>query len=124
VRRATGGQGPSVVIESSGTAPGRRLALELAALRGRVACVGFGDSDNLIDLQSTVIQKQLDLRGAWMFSLPDLQDMLDDVSSRELSVRALVTGRYGIEDAGEAWQVFDCGKPGKTLLHWDDEVSL
>ena len=123
VRGATGGQGPSVVIESSGTAAGRRLALEVAALRGRVVCVGFGDSDNLIDLQATVIQKQLDVRGAWMFSLPDLQDMLDDISSRELSVRALITGRYGVEDAANAWQAFDRGSPGKTVLHWDDEVS-
>jgi threonine dehydrogenase-like Zn-dependent dehydrogenase len=58
-----------------------------------------------------------------MFSLPDLQDMLDDISSRELSVRTLITGRYGIEDAANAWQTFDRGGPGKTVLHWDEEVS-
>jgi L-iditol 2-dehydrogenase len=122
VRRATGHKGASVVIETSGTAAGRRLALEVSALRGRVVCVGFGDTDNLIDLQATVIQKQLDVRGAWMFSLPDLQDMLDDISSRGISLRALITGRYGIEDAAKAWQAFDRGEPGKTVLHWDDEV--
>lgn len=123
VRSATGGRGPSVVIESSGTAAGRCLALEVVALGGRVICVGFGDTENRIDLQATIIQKQLDVRGAWMFSLPDLQDMLDDIGSRGLSLRELITGTYRVEDAAEAWQAFDRGQPGKSLLCWDDEAA-
>lgn len=120
VRTATAGKGAAVVIESSGTEAGRRLALQVASLRGRVVCVGFGDADNCIDLQATLIQKQLDVRGAWMFSLPDMQDMLEDISSRELSVRPLITGTYSLQHAAEAWEAFDKGAPGKTLLQWDD----
>lgn len=119
VRSATGGRGADVVIESSGASSGRRLALDVAALRARVVCVGFGDMDNHLDVQAGIIQKQLDVRGAWMFPLPDLQRLLDDVSLRGISIRGLITGAYEIADAKEAWAVFDRGRPGKTVLRWD-----
>jgi len=118
LREALGGAGADVVIESSGTAPGRLLALEVAGLRGRIVCVGFADTENVIDVQATVIQKQLDVRGAWMFPLPDLQKMLQDVSLRGLSIKHLISGAFDIEDAARAWAVFDEGGPGKAVLEW------
>lgn len=121
--RTTAGLGASVVIESSGTSAGRRLALEVSGLRGRVVCVGFGDSDNCIDIQATIIQKQLDVMGAWMFSLPELQAMLEDISSRGISLLPLITGSYRLEDAAQAWQDFDSGTAGKVVLHWGTDFS-
>lgn len=118
VRSATGGRGADVVVESSGTAAGRLLALDIAALGGRVVCVGFADTDNVVDIQALVIQKQLDLRGAWMFPLPDLQALLDDVSLRGISIAQLVTGAYPITEAPEAWAQFDRGGPGKKVITW------
>jgi threonine dehydrogenase-like Zn-dependent dehydrogenase len=85
-----------------------------------VVFVGFGDADNIVDLQATVIQKQLDVLGAWMFPIPDLQEMLYDVSLRGISIKPLITGSYGIDDAAEAWKAFDQGGPGKTVVTWDD----
>jgi threonine dehydrogenase-like Zn-dependent dehydrogenase len=118
VRETLGGAGGDVVIESSGSARGRVMALDLADLGGRIVCVGFADTDNVIDIQATVIQKQLDVRGAWMFPLPDLQDLLRDVSLRALSIKHLITATYDIEDAAEAWAAFDKGGPGKMVLEW------
>ena len=120
---ATGGDGADVVVESSGSAKGRALALDIAAVGARVVCVGFADSENVIDVQASIIQKQLDLRGAWMFPLPDLQDMLDDIAARQWSVAPLVTGRYDIEHAADAWATFDRGGPGKTVLSWPETAS-
>ena len=118
LRDVLGGAGADVVIEGSGTARGRLLALDVAGLRGRVVCVGFGDTDNVIDVQGTVIQKQLDVRGSWMFPLPDLQEMLEDISLRGLSIKHLISGSFDIEDAARAWAVFDQGAPGKAVLEW------
>ncbi len=115
---AAGGWGATVVIEASGSAGGRLLALGAAAIGGRVVLVGFGDADNVVDLQATIIQKQLDVRGAWMFPLPDLQEMLYDVSLRDISIKPLITANYAIEDAAQAWRAFDQGGPGKTVLSW------
>jgi len=122
VRVSLGDRGADVVVETSGKASGRGLALEVAALGGRIVFVGFADSRNVLDVQASVIQKQLDLHGAWMFPLPDLQELLYDVSARRISIKHLITGSYGIDDAADAWAAFDSGGPGKTVLHWD-EVS-
>jgi threonine dehydrogenase-like Zn-dependent dehydrogenase len=118
VERGAQGEGLDIVIESSGSASGRAMALEMAAIGARVVFVGFADTENMIDVQRTIIQKQLDVRGAWMFPLPELQRMLDDVGARGLSIDPLVTGRYGIEEAAAAWAAFDRGGPGKTVLTW------
>jgi L-iditol 2-dehydrogenase len=114
------GIGADVVIETSGFAAGRSLALDLARIGGRVVCVGFAEADNNLDVQRQVIQKQLDVRGAWMFPLPDLQEMLDSVARRNVSIEPLITARLGIEDGEKAWASFDAGSLGKTVLCWPD----
>jgi threonine dehydrogenase-like Zn-dependent dehydrogenase len=122
VGAATDGRGAAVVVEASGSSGGRLVALGAAALGGRVVLVGFGDADNVVDLQATVIQKQLDVLGAWMFPLPDLQEMLYDISLRGISIKPLITGTYAIDDAAEAWSAFDQGGPGKTVITWEGDA--
>jgi threonine dehydrogenase-like Zn-dependent dehydrogenase len=87
-----------------------------------VVCVGFADTENVLDVQASIIQKQLDVRGAWMFPLTDLQDMLNAVSLRGVSIKPLITGTYSIDDAAPAWAEFDQGGPGKMVLHWPEDV--
>lgn len=123
VSSLTGGTFADLVIEASGTAEGRRLALGLARVGGRVVCVGFGDARNVIDLQATVIQKQLDLLGAWMFPLPDLQEMLQNVGRLGWSSEALITGRFSLEDGQQAWAHFDQGASGKTVITWPESTA-
>lgn len=123
VLNATNGRGADVVLEASGSAAGRSLALDIAATGGRVVCVGFADSSNALDVQRQIIQKQLDVRGAWMFPLPALQDLLDDVGLRGISIRPLIPNVFGIEDGAEAWRAFDEGALGKTALAWPDPAA-
>jgi threonine dehydrogenase-like Zn-dependent dehydrogenase len=120
VRQATGGKGADVVLETSGSAAGRLLALDIAAIRGRVVCIGFADTATTIDLQATIIQKQLDVRGAWMFPITSLQELLDDVGLRGTSIANLIPHSFPITDAAAAWRTFDEGSLGKTIIAWAD----
>ncbi|MFF2809094.1 alcohol dehydrogenase catalytic domain-containing protein [Streptomyces sp. NPDC058000] len=114
----TAGAGASIVIESSGASAGRLAGLEAAGIGARMVLVGFADPETTIDVQQLIIQKQMDVRGAWMFPITQLQDMLDDVSRRNISIESLITGRYSLDDAADAWRVFDRGALGKTLITW------
>jgi len=118
VRDATAGRGADVVLETSGSAAGRSLALDVAAIRGRVVCVGFADSSNTINVQSQIIQKQLDVRGAWMFPITALQALLDDAGLRGISIEGLIPNSFTIEDGARAWRSFDEGSLGKTVIAW------
>jgi len=116
--RSLNGIGADVVVETSGFSAGRSLAFDLARIGGRIVCVGFAEAENNVDIQRQIIQKQLDVRGAWMFPLPDLQEMLDSVARRNVSIESLITARFSIEDGEKAWASFDAGSLGKTVLTW------
>jgi len=120
IAAATDGHGADVVVESSGSSPGRVLGLDAAAIRGRMVLVGFADDDTTIDVQRYIIQKQLDVRGAWMFPLPDLDLLLQDVSRRGISITPLIPARFPITQAEQAWRTFDAGSLGKTIISWED----
>jgi len=120
VRQATGGKGADVVLETSGSAAGRLLALDIAAIRGRVVCVGFADATTTLDVQAAIIQKQLDLLGAWMFPITSLQELLDDVGLRGFSIRNLIPNSFPVTDAAAAWRAFDAGSLGKTIIAWPE----
>lgn len=120
VKAATNGHGADVVVESSGSSAGRTTALDAAAIRGRVVLVGFADDETTIDVQKHIIQKQVDVRGAWMFPLTDLEALLADVSLRGISIEQLIPHKYDISEAGVAWRSFDAGSLGKSVLVWPD----
>lgn len=115
----TNGHGADVVIEATGISAGRDLAFSMAALRGRVVCVGFTDEVTPLHLQRDVLQKQVDVRGSWMFPIWELDDMLQAVSRQGISIEPLITARYALADAQEAWSSFAAGSLGKTVIHWD-----
>jgi len=118
LRGRTDRRGADVVVESSGAAGGRNLALDVAGLFGRVVCVGFNDAQTTIDLERQIIQKQVDVRGAWMFRRGELQAMLDAVARQRLSIEPLIGSRMDIEHAGAAWAEFDRGSLGKSVIEW------
>jgi threonine dehydrogenase-like Zn-dependent dehydrogenase len=114
----TNGHGADVVVEATGISAGRDLAFSIAALHGRVVCVGFTDEVTPIHLQRDVIQKQVDVRGAWMFPIHALDDMLQSMSRENVSIQPLITHRYTLENAAEAWRSFAAGSLGKTVISW------
>ena len=115
----TGGHGADVVVEATGISVARDLALSVAALHGRVVCVGFTDEVTPLHLQRDVLQKQVDVRGAWMFPIHALGDMLRSCSHEGVSIAHLITGRYRLENAGQAWSSFAAGSLGKTVITWE-----
>jgi threonine dehydrogenase-like Zn-dependent dehydrogenase len=115
-REYTNGHGADVVVEATGRTPGRDLAFSLAALHGRVVCVGFSDETSELHLQRDVLQKQVDVRGSWMFPIQQLHDMLQSVSSQNVSIEPLITRRFSLADAGAAWAEFAAGSLGKTVI--------
>jgi len=114
----TGGHGADVVIEATGISAGRDLAFSVAALHGRVVCVGFTDEVSPLHLQRDVLQKQVDVRGSWMFPIWELDDMLQAVSRQGVSIAPLITARYPLTEAQDAWSSFAAGSLGKTVIHW------
>lgn len=116
VAAANDGVGADLTIDATGVSAGRRAALDAARTWGRVVMVGFGDKETSVDVGAQIIQKQLTVIGAWVYSTPDLQEMLLDVAKRGLSVAPLILHEYAPDQAEQAWQDVDAGSLGKSMV--------
>lgn len=112
----TGGGGCEVAIDCSGADPGRLLALRSAAVWGRVVFVGFGGSDLHLDAGDLIITKQLTLRGSWVSSLGEMEDVARFMASRGLHPDRLATHHFHIDEGPRAYTEFDQGAPGKFVF--------
>ncbi len=113
----TGGEGVDVAIDCSGNPAAQNAALDAARRRGAVAFVGesrsttFNPSDQLL-------RKVLTLIGAWYFPLWQWPAIARFVVERRVPVDKLVTHRFPLEQAAEAFRLFDQRMTEKAVFVW------
>lgn len=111
----TGGRGFDLVIETTGSTPGRTSAILNAAPLGEVVLVGNGEATPPAPL-SQVKDKQLVVRGSVIYRPQDYPGMIE--ISRKLGVRLsdLAAAEYPLEQAQEAFARAILRNGGKVLL--------
>lgn len=105
-----------VVIECSGSAPGRAAALERADTWGRVVFVGEGPHMGQFDVSKQLIHKQIQLHGSWVTSLPHMAELVELLAQWKLRPRSIVTHTFSLEQADEAYQVASDARAGKVSI--------
>ena len=113
VRVATGGHGCEVSIDCSGSAAGRLTALAGTRRFGRCAFVGEG-GEVTIDVSQTLIHRQITLFGSWVTSVGHMEELVELLARRGIHPERVVTHRFSLEDAAEAYRVADEGRSGKV----------
>ena len=112
----TGGRGVEVAIDCSAAASARALCLTVARQWGRVVFVGEG-GEVTFQVSPTLIHHQLTLHGSWVTSLGDMEDLLEFLARKRLHPDRIVTQRFGLEQTGEAYRLFDEGRTaGKVVV--------
>jgi threonine dehydrogenase-like Zn-dependent dehydrogenase len=113
----THGRGADIALDYSGAPKGRVDALNAVRVEGRVGFVGEG-GDTTINISRTLIWKSLNVIGSRIFDKPTLAEAARLVAERNLPFDDLVTGRYGSEQAQEAFELFRAGHTGKLIFEW------
>jgi threonine dehydrogenase-like Zn-dependent dehydrogenase len=108
-----------VAIDCSGAPAGQNLALDAAAKRGAVAFVGESRATQ-INPSDQIIRKLLTVVGGWYFPLGEWGEISRLVVDKQLPVENLVTHRFSIEDAAEAFRAFDQRETEKAVFLWQD----
>ena len=93
------------------------MCLELAREWGRVVFVGEGGSVSFAP-SPLLIHKQLSLYGSWVCSVPQMEDLTELLARWHVHPDKLVTHRFALEQAKEAYELFDSGKTGKVAIVW------
>jgi threonine dehydrogenase-like Zn-dependent dehydrogenase len=112
------GVGFEVALECSGNPDARVLCLESARRWGRVVFVGEGGSVTF-DVSPLVIHPQLTLSGSWVCSIGQMEQLVDLLVRWGLKPDRMVTDRFEVTDADEAYRLADSGAAGKIAIVFD-----
>ena len=117
IMELTGGHGVETAIDCSGSGAGRHLCLEAAREWGRVAFVGEGGTVTF-EPSPLLLHKQLTLHGSWVCGLVEMEQLVEWLARKGLHPESTVTHRFALEQAAEAYALFDSGQTGKVVVEW------
>ncbi len=115
VRALTRGEGAEATLDCTGSGTARAQAVRSTRVFGRACFVGEGGT---VALNPTpdIIHRHLTLYGSWTFSTILLEECARFIVDRHVPLGRLITGRFPLEQAGEAFRQFADGAPGKFVL--------
>jgi threonine dehydrogenase-like Zn-dependent dehydrogenase len=115
IKDLTHGLGADLTLDTSGTPAGRLAAVRGARTWGTVCFVGEGDSVTL-DVSPDMLRKQLTIIGSWTFSTTGQAECASFVADRKIAVDHLFTHRWRLDQADEAYRLFDAQTTGKGVF--------
>jgi threonine dehydrogenase-like Zn-dependent dehydrogenase len=108
----THGEGCEATMDCSGTAEGRLAAVRSATTWGRVCFVGEGGQVTL-DVSQHLLRRQLTVHASWTFSATGQWECARFVVDRKVPLKKLITHRFTLDQAEEAYRLFDTQTTGK-----------
>ena len=115
IKELTHGAGADLTLDTSGAPAGRLVAVRGARVWGTACFVGEGDSVTL-DVSPDMLRKQLTIIGSWTFSTTGQADCARFIADRKIPVDHLFTHRWRLEEAEEAYRLFDAQTTGKGVF--------
>ena len=118
----TGGKGCEKTVECSGNDQGRLLAIQATrkwgsnVMIGEGGTVGFQPSPDIIHEQKTIY-------GSWVTNIWRMEELVERIVRWGIHPEDLVTDRFSLEQAGEAYTLMAAGKCGKVAVCFDEELK-
>jgi len=115
IRDLTHGRGVDLALDASGTPEGRSGAVRSARKWGTVCFVGEGGNVT-IDVSPEMLRKQLTIVASWTFSTVGQAECARFIAERGIAVDDLFTDRWSLDQAAEAYRLFDRQTAGKGVF--------
>jgi len=117
LRELTHGEGVETAMDCTGNPEARVAAVRSAATWGRVAFVGEGNTTTF-DISQDMIRRQLTIHASWTFSSLGQAECARFVADRRIPLDRLLTHRFTLEQADEAYRLFDTQTTGKGVFEF------
>ena len=115
IRELTEGELLDVALDCSGASEARLAAVKSTRTWGTVCFVGEGGTVTL-DVSQDLIRRQLTIVASWTFSSIGQADCARFIVERKIPVENLFTQRYSLDQAVEAYTLFDTQSTGKGVF--------
>jgi threonine dehydrogenase-like Zn-dependent dehydrogenase len=122
IRSVTDGHGVERAFDASGSDKGRLTAIQATRKWGRVALVGEGGTLGLSPSHD-MIHDQKTIYGSWVTSIWLMEDLVERIVRWKIHPEELVTNRFSLEQAADAYALMASGKSGKVAVVFDEEVK-
>lgn len=119
IRDLTDGRGAAGVLECSGNPNARNQAASVAGRGATVVYVGHDGPDISISF-GDVLRKDLTIRGNSVYTMASYHDEVEFLLKNPVPLEDIVTHRFKIEEAPEAFSLFDSSATGKVVFEWDE----
>ncbi|MDR1444131.1 MAG: zinc-binding dehydrogenase [Treponema sp.] len=118
---ATGGKGVEKAVDCSANDSGRALAVRAARQWGKIALVGEGGTLS-VNPSPDMIHPQKTVYGSWVTSIWRMEDLVERLVRWNLHPADLITHRFPLEQAAEAYRLMASGNCGKVAVCFDEEL--
>ena len=119
VRDLTGGQGVEKAIDCSGADPARLAAIQATRKWGTIALVGEGGTSTF-EPSPDLMHAQKTIMGSWVTSIWQMEELVERLVRWNLHPEDLVTHRFSLDKAGDAYELMAAGKCGKVAIVFDE----
>jgi threonine dehydrogenase-like Zn-dependent dehydrogenase len=118
----TGGKGTERAFDSSGSDKGRAVAIRAARQWGKIAFVGEGGTVNF-NPSPDIIHPQKTIYGSWVTSIWLMENLVEELVRWKLHPEILVTHRFPLDKAADAYKLMAEGTCGKVAVCFDEELK-
>jgi 2-desacetyl-2-hydroxyethyl bacteriochlorophyllide A dehydrogenase len=115
IRDLTQGEGASLTMDTSGAGEARAQAVRATRTWGTACFVGEGGSVSL-DVSPDMLRRQITIVASWTFSTVGQAECARFVAERKVDVDHLFTHRWSLDEAVQAYRLFDTQSTGKGVF--------
>lgn len=115
IKELTHGRGADLALDTSSSPDARISAIRSCKVWGTMCFVGEG-GDVKIDVSPDLLRKQLTVIASWTFSTVGQAECAQFIIDRKIDVDKLFTHRWTLDQADEAYKLFDQQNSGKGVF--------
>jgi threonine dehydrogenase-like Zn-dependent dehydrogenase len=117
LKHLTRGEGVDLALECSSAPAARQAAVRAVKTWGTACYVGEG-GDVKLDVSPDLLRRQVTLIGSWTFSAMGMAECARFVADSGLKLERIFTHRWKLDQADEAYRVFDAQSSGKGVIEF------
>ncbi|HXK11216.1 MAG TPA: zinc-binding dehydrogenase [Vicinamibacteria bacterium] len=121
VRALTGGAGVERAFDCSAGDEARLTCIQAARKWGRIVFMGEGGTVGFRPSED-VIHDQKSVHGSWVTTIWRMEELVERLVRWKLHPDRLVTHRFPLEKASEAYALMASGRCGKVAVAFDEEL--
>jgi threonine dehydrogenase-like Zn-dependent dehydrogenase len=118
IRELIGGYGVERAVDASGNDKARLTAIQATRKWGKIVFIGEGGT---VDFQPSpdIIHDQKTIYGSWVTSIWLMEELVERIVRWGIHPEELVTHRFSLEQADEAYALMATGQCGKVAVVFD-----